>query len=551
MEDAKTGLYLLMAAALVILLIACANVANLLLARGAASRVRTSLQLAIGASRMRIIRAGLTESILLALLGGTAGILLAYYASRAMVALAFRGSHFVPVSASPSIPVLAFTFAVALLTGIIFGASPAWIASRSDPAEALRGAGRTSRDPAAFGQRSLVILQAALSLVLLTVAGQLMQSLRNLEGQQFGFERQGRLLVQFSPRSAGYPQARLTGLYQQIDDRFSHLPGVISESLALYTAQQGNNWGEGIYIAGQKSQEPKGASWDRVGVHYFETLGTPIVRGRGFQESDTATSQHVAVVNEAFVKKFFTNGENPIGQHFGKDEPSHAGDYEIVGVAKDAKYQNASKPARVMFFIPLNQTIQYSTPVDNMVETSSMYMGTLILHVQGDPRNFESLVRQTLASIDPNLPPLTMMSFDDQIEIRYSTDTAISRLTAVFGMLALLLASIGLYGLMAYQVARRTGEIGIRMALGADRFNIVRLVLRGAFSQVGIGLLIGIPLVFLSGKLLASQLFGVGSFAPVILATAIGVLATCAFIASLVPARRAAGVDPIKALRTE
>ena len=551
MEDAKTGLYLLMAAALVILLIACANVANLLLARGAASRVRTSLQLAIGASRLRIIRAGLTESILLALLGGAAGILLAYYASRAMVALAFRGSHFVPVSASPSIPVLAFTFAVAVLTGIIFGVSPAWIASRSDPAEALRGAGRTSRDPAAFGQKSLVILQAALSLVLLTVAGQLMQSLRNLEGQQFGFERQGRLLVQFSPRSAGYTQARLTGLYQQIDDRFGHLPGVISESLALYTAQQGNNWGEGIYIAGQKSQEPKGASWDRVGVHYFEALGTPIVHGRGFQESDTATSQHVAVVNEAFVKKFFTSGENPIGQHFGKDEPSHAGDYEIVGVAKDAKYQNASKPARVMFFIPLSQTIQYSTPVDNMVETSSMYMGTLILHVQGDPRNFESLVRQTLASIDPNLPPLTMMSFDDQIEIRYSTDTAISRLTAVFGMLALLLASIGLYGLMAYQVARRTGEIGIRMALGADRFNIVRLVLRGAFSQVGIGLLIGIPLVFLSGKLLASQLFGVGSFAPAILATAIGVLATCAFIASLVPARRAAGVDPIKALRTE
>jgi predicted permease len=321
--------------------------------------------------------------------------------------------------------------------------------------------------------------------------------------------------------------------------------------LALYTAQQGNNWGESVYVAGQKPREQNGSSWDRVSAQYFEALGTPIVEGRGFRESDTATSQHVAVVNEAFVKKFFTNGENPIGQHFGKDEPSHAGDYEIVGIAKDAKYQNASKPARAMFFVPLNQTLQYSVPVDNMVETSSMYMGTLILHVQGDPRNFESLVRQTLASIDPNLPPLTMMSFDDQIEIRYSTDTAISRLTTVFGILALLLASIGLYGLMAYQVARRTGEIGIRMALGADRLNIVRLVLRGAFSQVGIGLLIGIPLVFLSGKLLASQLFGVGSFAPAILATAIGVLATCAFVASLVPARRAAGVDPMKALRTE
>lgn len=551
LEDAKTGLYLLLAAAMVILLIACANVANLLLARGAATRVRTSLQLAIGASRTRIIRAGLTESIVLALLGGGAGILLAYYASRGMVALAFHGSHFVPISATPSLPVLGFTFAVALLTGVIFGVSPAWIASRSDPAEALRGAGRTSRDPAAFGQKSLVILQAALSLVLLTMAGQLAQSLRNLQGQQFGFERQGRLLVQFSPQSAGYTQDRLTGLYQQMDDRFGHLPGVINESLALYTAQQGNNWGEGVFIAGQKPREDSGSSWVRVGAQYFETIGTPILEGRGFKESDTATSQHVAVVSQAFVKKFFPAGENPIGQHFGKDEPSHAGDYEIVGVAKDAKYQNASRPARPMFFVPLSQTIQYTTPVSNMVETASRYMGTLILHVQGDPRSFESVVRRTLAEIDPNLAPLSMMSFDEQIDIRYSENTAISRLSAAFGILALLLASIGLYGLMAYQVTRRTGEIGIRMALGANRLNIVRLVLRGAFSQIGMGLLIGIPLVFLAGWLMRSQLFGVSSFAPAILATAVLVLATCALVASVLPARRAAGVDPMKALRTE
>jgi ABC-type antimicrobial peptide transport system permease subunit len=251
------------------------------------------------------------------------------------------------------------------------------------------------------------------------------------------------------------------------------------------------------------------------------------------------------------VKKFFPAGKTPIGQHFGKDEPSHAGDYEIVGVAKDAKYQNASRPARAMFFVPLTQTIQYAMPVSNMVENASRYMGTLILHVQGDPRSFESVVRRTLAEIDQNLAPLSMMSFDEQINIRYSEDTAISRLSAAFGVLALLLASIGLYGLMAYQVTRRTGEIGIRMALGADRLKIVRLILRGAFSQVGIGLLIGIPLVFLAGWMMRSQLFGVSSFAPAILATAVLVLATCALVASVLPARRAAGIDPMKALRTE
>lgn len=550
MEDARSGLYLSLAAAAAILLIVCANVANLLLARGAATRVRTSLQLAIGASRVRIIRAVLTESILLSVLGGAAGVLLAYYATRGMVALAFRGSHFVPVSAAPSLPVLAFTFAVALLTGIIFGVAPAWLASRSDPAEALRGVGRSSRDPAAFGQKSLVILQAALSLMLLTIAGQMAQSLHNLQVQQFGFEREGRLLVQFSPQSAGYTQERLTGLYQQMEDRFGHLPGVINESLSLYTAQQGNNWGESVYIAGQKPRNDNGASWDRVSAHYFETIGTPILQGRGFRESDTATSQRVAVVTEAFVKKFFPGAANPIGQHFGKDEPSHAGDYEIVGVARDAKYQNASRPARVMFFVPLSQTIKYSNGVDNMVETSSMYMGTLELHVQGDPRNFESLVRQTLAGIDPNLAPLSMLSFDEQIDIRYSQNTLISRLSAAFGILALLLASIGLYGLLAYQVTRRTGEIGIRMALGADRLNI-RLVLRGAFSQIGIGLIIGIPLVFVAGKLLTSQLFGVSSFAPLILTTAVAVLGLSALLASVVPARKAAGIDPMRALRTE
>jgi predicted permease len=549
-EQYKQGLYVLLAASAVILLIACANVANLLLARGTVTRFRTSLQLAIGAPRGRIIRAGLTESVVLAVLGGLAGLALAYFAGRAMVLLAFRGARVVPVSAAPSLPVLGFTFFVALLTGVIFGVGPAWMASRSDPAEALRGATRATRDKSALPQKSLVVVQAACSMVLLTVAGLLTQSLRNLQNQPYGFERQGRILVEFNPSSAGYTTDRLTGLYQQLEDRFAHMPGVMSESLSLYTAQQGNNWGEGIHFLGRAAVEHTGASWDRVSAHYFETIGTPVVRGRGFTEHDTASSQHVAVVNEVFVSKYFPNAD-PIGQHFGKGDLSHAGDYEIVGVVKAAKYQNAASVPRPMFFVPLAQTIHYNTADDQRVESASMYMGTIELHVAGDPGSYSPAIRQLLAGVDPNLPPPEISTFDEQIELRTSEKTMSARLSGLFGLVALLLASIGLYGLTAYQVARRTGEIGIRMALGADRLNILKMVLRGAFLQVMIGLVLGVPLIFLSGKLLASQLYGVGSFNPMILTLAIVVLGLCALLASILPARRAAGIDPMKALRTE
>ena len=549
-EEYEQGLYLLLAASAVTLLIACANVANLLLARGTVTRFRTSLQLAIGAPRSRIIRAGLTESVILAILGAVAGLLLAYFASRAMVLLAFRGARVMPVSTSPSLPVLGFTFLVSLLTGIIFGVGPAWMASRSDPAQALHGAGRSTRDRSAMPQKLLVILQAALSLVLLALAGLLTQSLRNLKNQQYGFERSGRILVAFDADIAGYTQERLPGLYQQVEERFKHMPGVISESLSLYTAQQGNNWGEGVNILGRSRIENNGSSWDRVSAHYFETIGTPVLRGRGFTEQDTASSQHVAVVSEAFAKKFLSDVE-PLGQHFGKGDSSHAGDYEIVGVVKDSKYQTPDRPARPMFFIPLAQTIHYEHQDDARVETASMYMNTIELYVAGDPNSFQSRIRQTLASIDPNLTAPEISSFDEQIEYRTSDKTMVSRLSGAFGLVSLLLASIGLYGLTAYQVARRTSEIGIRMALGADRGNILTMVLRGAFLQVLVGLAIGIPIAVLTGKLFARQLYGITSFNPVVLALAIAALGTCALFASIFPARRASAIDPMRALRTE
>jgi predicted permease len=549
-DEARKGLYFLMIVSAAILLIACANVANLLLARGTALKQRTSLLLAMGASRMRIIRARLTESVMLAVMGGLAGLVVAYFASRGMVLLAFRGAEYVPVNPAPSLPVLAFTFAVALLTGVIFGVAPAWMASKADPAEALRGAGRSVHDGSALPQKSLVVAQAALSLALLAVAGMVTQSLRNLQGQDFGFSREGRLLVMFSPNSAGYTQERLSGLYQQMEDRFAHAPGVMNETLALYTPQQGNNWGEGVWIPGRKRVDGDGSSWVRVSTHYFETIGTPVLRGRSFRETDTATSQHVAVVNEAFAKKFFPNS-SAIGEHFGKDGESHASDYEIVGVVKDAKYQNPARPVRQMFFVPLVQTIHYDEPDAERVETGSMYMSTLVLHVAGDPNNFQAEVRRILAAVDPNLVPLSMRTFDEQIQLRTTQNVLVSRLSGAFGLIALALASVGLYGLTSYQVTRRTGEIGVRMALGADRLNILRMVLRGAFTQVVIGLAIGIPLAFAGKKALASQLFGLGSIEPVVVSIAISALVISALVASLVPARRAATIDPMQALRTE
>jgi predicted permease len=551
MEDEyQQGLYLLLAASAVLLIIACANLANLLLARSAADRVRTSLQLAIGASRARIIRARLTESVLLASVGGIAGLALAFLLSRAILLIAFRGSEYVPIDPTPSLPVLGFTFAVSLATGILFGVGPAWIASRSNPADALRGASRSTREHSALPQKALVILQAALSLVLLTVAGLVTASLRNIETQQFGFQRQGRLLGRIFPQSAGYTPERLPELYRKIEDRLSHLPGVIHAGMALYGPQEGNNWGEEVFVEGHKPGDRRGSSWTRVSVHYLETIGAQIIRGRGFGDQDTETSQRVVVVNEKFVERFLPK-EEPIGKHFGKDQVSHAGDYEIIGVVKDIKFNNPVRPANPTFFVPLPQVVHYELPEDERVESSSLYMSSIALHVAGDPKGFESSLRRALADIDPNLPILSIRTYEEQIQIRTTQQLLISRLSNLFGFIALLLASVGLYGVTAYRVTRRTNEVGIRMALGADRKNILLLVLREAFLQVGIGLMVGIPLVLGAGRLLSSQLFGVGAFHAGILTSAIGVLGLCALGATLLPARRAAAIEPIQALRTE
>ena len=552
-NEYRSGLFMLIAASALVLLIACANLANLLLARGMARRQQTAVRLAMGASRGRLVRNLLTESVLLACLGGAAGLAMAYLGSRAILLIAFRGAEFVPIDTSPSPIILAFAFGLSLITGVIFGVAPAWIASHSDPADALRGANRSTRDRSAMPQKSLVIAQAAFSLVLLAMAGMVGESLRHLEHFHFGFNTEGRLIVMIDPRSAGYTEEQLPALNQQLRDRLRQIPGVQHVAYAMYSPEDGDSWNNSIQIEGRSPESTQNieAGWVRVSPDYFKTVGTPLVRGRGITEQDTATSQRIAVVDEDFVRKFFPK-EDPIGQHFGFDRPGHSADYEIVGVVKDTQYRDPSSESQnPMFFVPYFQNIEFTESNYRRMMAQSEYVRDLVIQFAGPADEIGPQVRRVLAGINPNLSIVRMSTFGEAVTRVFNRERLIARLTELFSLLALLLASIGLYGVTAYNIARRTSEIGIRMAVGADRKDIVAMVLRGAFGQIGLGLVIGVPLVILAGRLMASKLYGVGAFNPLILGAAILALAFCALIAGLVPAQRAASIEPVKALRIE
>jgi macrolide transport system ATP-binding/permease protein len=542
-SEYAVGLRLLLTLAGLVLLIACANVANLLLARRSADRSQTAVRLALGAPRTRLIRQMLTESVLLALVGGAAGLYVAYAGTHAILLFVFRGANYIPIDARPSVPVLGFALLLSLATGIVFGIAPAWMASRSNPVYALRGAGRSAGDRSSVLQKPLVIAQVAFSIVLLIGAGLVTESLRNLEDQHFGFVTEGRVIIKISPALAGYTPDKLYGLYQRLQDALPQIPGVVSASLSGYSPLGGNNWNERVYLEGKAPDYRWAApSWNRVGPHYFETIGTRLLRGRTIDERDTPAAPHVAVINETFAHRFFPN-EDPIGQRFGMGDATHSGDYEIVGIVEDAKYQDTRGPAYATFFLPLLQI-----PSGDQLRG---WVGALELHVAGKPQNLEPAVRRTLANIDPNLTILNMMSFGEQVARNFNQERLIARLTQLFGALALILACVGLYGVTAYSVSRRTNEIGIRMALGAGRGNVLVLVLRAALAQLGLGLTIGIPIALAGGHVLAAQLYGVKSHDPIILGLAAVILAACAVLAALVPARRATRVDPMVALRYE
>jgi predicted permease len=554
-RDTGKGLYLLMTLSGFVLLVACANVANLLLARGTTRRAETSIRMALGAARSRLIRQMLTESLLLGCMGGLAGLAVAYAGTRMILALAFPHAPHLPIDANPSPVVLGFAFVLSLMTGVVFGIVPAWITSNSDPAEALRaGSNRSTRDATSLPQRSLIVFQAALSVVLLVGAGLLTKSLRNMEHQKFGIETENRYVVHLDPAGAGYNAERLPALYRELEQQFGSLPGVKSVGLALYSTLEGDNWGEEVFVDGRPAPGANarvGCSWDRVSPRFFETVGQPVLRGRGFTDQDTSTSQRVAVVNEAFVKKFFPN-EDPMGRHFGVFDQKYSSAFEIVGVVANAKYNNPRDEMRAMYFRPLTQTMTGLTePNAMMAEGRSQYINSVTLHFERAPLNVDAMVRRTLQNIDPNLTVIDVHSLDYQVADNFTQERLIARLTMLFGALALVLASVGLYGITAYQVARRTSEIGLRMALGANRWNVVRMVLRGALMQAGIGLAIGVPAALIGAHYLADQLYAVRAYDPASLLVAIGVLLVSAAVAGVIPARRAANIEPMTALRTD
>jgi predicted permease len=538
-----------------VLLIACANVANLMLARAVARRGQTAIRLAIGATPRQIVVQALTESVLLAIAGSVAGLLVAMAAARLLLDLAFQSAHFLPIQTTPSLIVLAFAFGLAVLTGIVFGAAPAWFATHTDPAEALRGSGRATRDRSTFARKALLVVQATLSVVLVAGATMLGRSLNNLEHQNFGYEIPDRVVVALHNPPATYPIAKLTALYRQLEEKLNGLPGVHGVGLALYNPLT-DNWGEEVLVDGHPApgvSEDVGSSWDRVSADYLKSFGIPILRGRGFTEADNENTAPVAVVNEAFAKRFFKNGEEPIDQHFGLDLPQNSRTFRIVGVARDAKFAGfaLTRPAQPMFFVPLAQNVDYKDPLMTRVELQSHYIGGIMLVTNSSPGVLEPQLTKMLADLDPNLTITGVRTMQQQVDLSFDQERAVASLAGLFGIVALVLAVIGLYGVTAYTVAQRTNEIGIRMALGANRAKVVQLVLQGAFLRVTIGLIMGLPLAVAAGRLISSELYGVSSWDPLALAVAAGALAVAAFFAAIIPAIRAASISPTTALRTD
>jgi predicted permease len=394
-----------------------------------------------------------------------------------------------------------------------------------------------------------------MSLVLLSAAALLGQSLRNLEHQNFGFETKDRYLISINPTLGNYQPEQMESFFRRIDERLLAIPGVRMAAPVLYAPMSGDSWNEGIRIAGRPEPGPKentGAGWARVMPGFFETIGAKMAQGRAFEERDNASTRPVAVVNEAFVRRFFKR-QNPLGEHFGIDRIQYAGKYEIVGVVRDIRYMtwDYKDPVRPMFWLPETQSVKYDDAQFNTGDLFSHFLYNIVIWAPGHPAGVEAQARKALASVDPNLVVYGVDPYAQILAGDFQQENMIATLTMLFGALGLVLAAVGLYGVMAYTVEQRTSEIGLRMALGADRASVIGMVLRGAFFQIGIGLGLGIPLAILAGRLMTSQLFGVSPWDPWMLSMATLLLCAAALFASWIPAVRAATVEPMVALRTE
>jgi predicted permease len=560
-EQYKDNLHLLMWIASFVLLIACANLANIMLARSVTQRQEVAVLTALGASRTRLVQRALVECVLIALIGGAAGVVVAGGAARLILRLAFQHDP-VSISADPSMVVLLFAFAISLLTGLLFGVAPAWLAAHADPIEALRGAHRSTGRHTTVAQKGLVVAQAAVSVVLLCAAGFLILSLQGLQHQRFGFDAAHRSIVQINVQDAGIQPDQLDSFYHRLEESLSSIPGVSRFAWSGWSPMDSDNESNDVYIDGQPAPPPGSnaneASWVRVSPSYFTTIGTKVLAGRGFSDSDNRTAPNVAVVDENFVKKFL-HGQNPIGVHFGNWDQSASGTYTIVGVVESAQYWSPNDRAgygNPMYFLPSWQWAHLPASVANASlyaksVNENHYLSSLEIETKGATPDLEGKVTTALQEINPNLMVTRFQSFADQVNLGFNQQQLIVQLTSLFGLVALVLAAIGLYGVTAYAVAQRTSEIGIRMALGANHAHVQKMVLTEAFHQIGLGLLIGIPAAIGAGHLMAAELYGVDGWNLLVLGTTAAVLGVVALVAAALPARRASSVEPMQALRNE
>jgi predicted permease len=524
----------------IVLLIACANVGSLLLSRAASRKAEISLRLALGATRWRIIRQLLTESMLLAGLGGVLGVLLAQWGVYVLVGLVAREA---PLITRPDAKVLAFTAAVSLIAGLLFGLIPALQASRTDLSSAMKEKNRMRSGFLRLSPSSLmVVLQVGLSMVLLTGAGLFARSLVKLQSEDVGFNRENVLLLGIDPRLAGYKPKELGTLYQQVIERLSSLPQVRSVSMATYSPMSGTQRSSSIEVPGYTPQPGEDVIVQDIltGPKYAETLGVPLLRGREIEVRDTAASPRVAVVNSTLAERYFP-GQNPIGRTLTFDDETDEGaSLEIVGVIGDIKSESAREKPDPTIYRPIVQ-----------VQEQAAYLCTIHMRTLSDPKPLIPQVRQMINQVDDKLSTFGVTTLSDQLRANLDQERLIAQLVSFFGALALILASIGLYGVMAHGVARRTNEIGIRMALGARGGNITWMILRETLFLVLVGLVIGVPVALLGAYWISSQLFGLSPTDPFTLIGAAIVLTLVALLAGYLPARRAARVNPLNALRYE
>jgi len=551
----EEGLRLLLISAICVLLVACANIANLMLARGFRDRRATALRAAIGASRARLMRAAFAQSLTLGVIGAIVGIAVAYGGAALIIRLAFGDSTaFVPLDASPSIPVLVFALVVSVTTGIVFGIAPAFVTSRADPIEALSGSSRVAGGNRRWVQKTLVVAQAAMSLVLLSAAAMLARTVRNLENENFGFDANGRFLVSIDSKLSGRSPEGLDQLYREIESRLRSIPGVRAASPILYGPLSGLHWSHDVRIDGRPEPRPtddQSSDWNRVSPSYFETIGNRVIAGRPLNDGDDSRSRPVAVVNQAFVNRFLGD-RNPIGQRFGPAPSKNARTYEIVGVVPDVRFfANLREPIAPMYFVPEAQSVQFTEAETQSRQIWSHYLYSVLISTRGAPSNLEAQVRQAIAAADPSVVMYNVRSYSQVIRSNFAQQRMIASLAWLFGAVGLLIAAVGLYGVTAYGVEQRTSEIGVRIALGAERRSVVVMVLRHATRQLAIGVLLGIPAAIGVGALISSHLFGVRPWDVQTLASAVVVLCVAAVIAALIPARRAARVSPMEALRAE